>query len=99
MRSTLPLFPSDDGWPYPDSPTSELVADAPDLDALEMFGPHAYDSLTAQERNALRFHFGLSGCDVLSMKQLAPVLGCNRAEAAVVLGRAIDKVRTQLLRE
>jgi DNA-directed RNA polymerase sigma subunit (sigma70/sigma32) len=99
MRSTLPLFPSDDGWPYPDSPKAEPAADAPDLDALEMLGPHCYDSLTTQERDALRFHFGLEGNEVLSMKQLAPVLGCNRAEAGVVLGRAIDKVRTQLLRE
>jgi DNA-directed RNA polymerase sigma subunit (sigma70/sigma32) len=99
MRSTLPLFPSDDGWPYPDATEIELVADAPDLDALEMLGPHLYDTLTAQERAALAYRFGLNGSNAYSMKELAPLLGCTRAEACVVLGTAIDKVRTQLLRE
>lgn len=99
MRSTLPLFPSDDGWPYPDVTQFELVADAPDLDALEFLGPHSYDTLTAQERAALAYRFGLNGATACSMKELAPLLGCTRAEACVVLGRAIDKVRTQLQRE
>jgi DNA-directed RNA polymerase sigma subunit (sigma70/sigma32) len=99
MRSTLPLFPSDDGWPYPDATGIELVADAPDLDALELLGPHSYDTLTVQERAALAYRFGLNGSEACSMKELAPLLGCTRAEACVVLGSAIDKVRTQLLRE
>jgi DNA-directed RNA polymerase sigma subunit (sigma70/sigma32) len=99
MRSTLPLFPSDDGWPYPDTTEMELVADAPDLVALELLGPHLYDTLTARERAALAYRFGLNGSDAYSMKELAPLLGCSRAEAGVVLGSAIDKVRTQLLRE
>jgi DNA-directed RNA polymerase sigma subunit (sigma70/sigma32) len=99
MRSTLPLFPTDDGWPYPDSTRAELVADAPDLDALELLGPHAYDTLTAEERAALCFRFGLEGSRAHSMKALAPVLGCTRAEAGMVLGRAIDKMRIQLLSE
>jgi len=98
MRSTLPLFPSDDGWPYPD-PAREVVADAPDLDALELLGPHTYDTLTALEQAALCYRFGLRGVDAHSMKELAPVLGCSRAEAGELLGRAIDKVRLQLLRE
>jgi DNA-directed RNA polymerase sigma subunit (sigma70/sigma32) len=99
MRSTLPLFPTDDGWPYPDTVQPELVADAPDLDALELLGPHAYDTLTAEERAALCFRFGLQGSTALSMKELAPALGCSRAEAGLVLGRAIDKMRIQLLSE
>ncbi|HWS44921.1 MAG TPA: hypothetical protein VN636_03600 [Acidimicrobiia bacterium] len=99
MSSTLPLFPTDDGWPYPDVVGTELVADAPDLDALEMLGPHSFDGLTTAEHDALFLHFGLGGGDALSMKELAPTLGCTRAEAALVLGAAIDKVRTQLLRE
>jgi DNA-directed RNA polymerase sigma subunit (sigma70/sigma32) len=99
MRSTLPLFPSDDGWPYPDATEIELVADVPDLDALEMLGPHSFDTLTAQERAALAFRFGLNGSNAYSMKELAPMLGCTRAQAGLVLGTAIDKVRTQLLRD
>lgn len=99
MRSTLPLFPSDDGWPYPDASGVELVADAPDVDALEYFGPHAYDTLTAEERNALRFRFGFHGGAALTMKELGPRLGCTRAEAGALIGSAIDKMRTELLRE
>ena len=99
MSSTLPLFPTDDGWPYPDVTGTDLVADAPDLDALELFGPHTFDTLTPAERDALFAHFGLQGRDALSMKQLAPALGCTRAEARALLGSAIDKMRVQLMRE
>ena len=96
MSSTLPLFPTDDGWPYPDAVDLDIAADAPDLDALEMLGPHAYDRLTAAERDALFWHFGLDGRDALSMKELTVYLGCSRADARLLLGGAIDKVRVQL---
>jgi hypothetical protein len=99
MSSTLPLFPTDDGWPYPDVNVAEFVADAPDFDALEMLGPHAFDGLTSGEREALFSHFGLRGRDPLPMKLLAPALGCTRAEAAALIGSAVDKMRVQLLRE
>jgi hypothetical protein len=95
MSSTLPLYPTDDGWPYPDAmqPTVDVADTAPDLDALEMLGPHCYDALTVQERDALFAHFGLGGRDPTPMKQLAPMLGCTRAEAAALIGSAVDKVR------
>ncbi len=99
MSSTLPLFPTDDGWPYPDVTAVELTADTPDLDALEMLGPHAFDVLTAEEQEALFSHFGLRGRDPLPMKLLAPALGYTRAEAAALIGSAVDKMRVQLLRE
>lgn len=96
--STLPLFPTDDGWPYPDlGPAFEWEADAPDLDALEMLGPRAYDRLTDAERTAVFLHFGLDGCDAHSMKELGPALGCTRTEARELLGAAIDKLRVQLM--
>ena len=99
MSSTLPLFPTDDGWPYPDLGRFDPAADAVDLDALEMLGPHAFDALDFAEREALFSHFGLEGRTPLSMKQLAPALGCTRSEAATLVGTAIDKVRVQLQRE
>ena len=99
MSSTLPLFPTDDGWPYPDVTGTEQMADVPDLDALEMLGPHAYDALTAGERDALFAHFGLDGMPACSMKELAVVLGCSRTQARDLVGRAIDKVRVHLLVE
>ena len=98
-RTTLPLFPSDDGWPYPDATKDpDLVADGePDLDALELRAdPHAFDSLTARERDAVECRFGLRTGDPVSMKQLAPALGCTRAQAREALGAGIDKLRTRL---
>lgn len=99
MRSTLPLFPTDDGWPYPDGDDDTLVARGytvdgeVDLDALELTADsHVFDGLTPAEREALdrRFTHGES------MKDLAHALGMTHAEAADLLGRAIDKVRHRL---
>jgi hypothetical protein len=98
-RSTLPLFPTDEGWPYPDFVGTDLATDdEPDLDALELRAdPHAYDGLTLLERQALFSHFGLRGYTALSMKELGPALGCSRSEARALLGTAIDKVRIRLM--
>jgi DNA-directed RNA polymerase specialized sigma24 family protein len=99
MRSTHPLFPTDEGWPYPDSdgdPTlagAGFVDDEVDLDALHLVAnAHAFDGLNAVERDALdrRFWHGES------MRELARSLGCTNAEAAVVLGHAVDKMRLRL---
>jgi DNA-directed RNA polymerase specialized sigma24 family protein len=100
MRSTHPLFPTDEGWPYPDSDGEPMLADAGylvedevDLDALQLVAnAHAFDGLSPAERDALdrRFWQGQS------MKELAHSLGCTHAEAAVVLGHAVDKVRMRL---
>ena len=99
MRSTLPLFPSDDGWPYPDATAVEPAPTLP----ISMRSSSSARTLTTRsprksERPCSR-RFGLNGATALSMKELAPVIGCSRTEAGVVLGRAIDKVRTQLLLE
>jgi DNA-directed RNA polymerase specialized sigma24 family protein len=98
-RSTLPLFPTDEGWPYPDAIAKEpAVDDELDLDALELrIAPHAFDGLTLEERAALFSHFGLQGCERLSMKHLGPSLGCSRSEAHALLESAMAKVRTRLL--
>jgi len=99
-RSTLPLFPTDDGWPYPDaSPSADPADDGEvDLDDLELRAdPHAYDSLSDLERSALFRRFGLHGEVGLTMKQLGPSLGCSHAEARRLVGTAIDKVRTRLI--
>jgi hypothetical protein len=100
--ASLPLFPTDDGWPYPDVPPSEFGAYEPiaddeiDLDALELRAdPHAYADLSELEYFAVAWRFGLDG-PPHSMKDLARELGCNHAEARDVLGAAIDKLRWRL---
>jgi DNA-directed RNA polymerase sigma subunit (sigma70/sigma32) len=98
-RTTLPLFPTDDGWPYPDGPNGlDIVDDTePDLDALELQADkHAFDTLTPAERDAVMWRFGLDGGTPLSLKDLGPKLGCTRTEARDLLGAGIDKLRTRL---
>ena len=98
-RTTLPLFPTDDGWPYPDriAAWDDVDDTEPDLDALELRAdPHAFDALTAGERAAVVQHFGLGGCVPVPSKQLGIELGCSRAEARELLGAGIDKLRTRL---
>ncbi len=108
--SSLPLFPSDDGWPYPDAPASELGAsryvgfdragdDDVDLDLLELrVDPHAYADLTELEYFAVSWRYGVGNrCTPHSMKELASELGCDHAEARAVLGGALDKLRQRLL--
>jgi len=102
-RSTYPLFPSDDGWPYPDATGAAVVgggepmADDPiDLDILELQADaHVFASLTESEHDLITRRFGF-GCEPQSMKAIAAYLGCTHAEAADRLGQAIDKVRSRL---
>lgn len=107
--TSLPLFPTDDGWPYPDGAFSEFGAsalgarepttdDEVDLDLLELRAdPHAYADLTEMEYFAVSWRYGV-GKDghPHSMKDLAAELGCNHAEAREVLGGALDKLRQRL---
>jgi DNA-directed RNA polymerase specialized sigma24 family protein len=103
MRSTHPLFPTDEGWPYPDTDTDAAlggrgyaVEDSIDLDALELIANvHAFDGLSTIEREALNRRFWK--CE--TMKELACSLGCTHAEATAVLGQAVDKVRHRLAPE
>jgi hypothetical protein len=102
--ASLPLYPTDDGWPYPDAPMSELrfdqaADDDVDLDLLELRAdPHAYADLTELEYFAVSWRYGVGDRDrPHSMKELAAELGCNHAEARDVLGGALDKLRRRLL--
>lgn len=100
MRSTFPLFPTDEGWPYPDTDQDAMllrqgytVDEDVDLDVLQLTANvHAFDGLTTAERDILERRFWQGQ----SMKDVARDLGCTHTEAAVVLGHAVDKVRTRL---
>ncbi|HXY93312.1 MAG TPA: hypothetical protein VEP49_12595 [Acidimicrobiia bacterium] len=96
-RSTLPLFPTDDGWPYPDPAFGEpVVDDEIDLDALELrVDRHAYADLTELEYFVVAHRYGLGG-PPCSMKDLARELECSHTEARDVLGGALEKLRQRL---
>ena len=62
-RTTLPLFPTDDGWPYPDTVDAwdDVDDDEPDLDALEL---RATARVRRADRRGARrgvLRFGLDG--------------------------------------
>ncbi len=94
--STLPLYPTDDGWPYPDGLAELAVDDDVDLDALELrVDPHAFSDLNELEYYVVTHRYGL-GCLDRSMKELARDLDCTHAEVTAVLGDALVKLRTRL---
>ena len=101
-NSTLPLFPTDDGWPYPDGGPElhgvEFVDDGePDLDEMDLrLDPHAYDTLDDRERVLLFSRFGLGGTLVVSMSDMCRELHCTHDEASALLDSAVDKVRRHL---
>jgi DNA-directed RNA polymerase specialized sigma24 family protein len=100
LHSPQSLLPIDRSWPYPDiDDDAELVRqgfiddEGPDLDALQLrANAHAFDGLTTVEREAIDRRFWQGE----SMKELARSLHCTHAEASVVLGHAVDKVRARL---
>ena len=96
---SLPLYPTDDGWPYPDALAVEPAADDDiDLDLLELRAdPHAYADLTELEYFAVSWRYGLTGDATLDEEPRASELGCNHSEARAVLGGALDKLRQRLI--
>jgi hypothetical protein len=97
--SSFPVFPSDDGWPYPDLPRGvddPATDDEVDLDALELRAdPHAFECLSRAEYELVARRYGLLGRP-MSMKELSHDLGWSHTETRDVLGRALDKLRVRL---
>jgi len=92
------VWPSDDGWPYPDT-TREVVDLGADLDEdliwLRM-RPHLLDGLDPLERQVIAARFGLGGQPVRSMKQLLAETGVDRSELREALGSGLAKLRLSL---
>lgn len=96
-RSTLPLHPSDDGWPYPD-PLREFPSDDDiDLDVLELRADrHLWDTLTPDERDIVLRRFGLLDGRSRSMKELAHEMSLTHSQVRDALDRGLDKIRAKL---
>jgi len=96
------LWPSDDGWPYPDVEGEEASVDeAFDEDALVLRAapPHLFDQLEPLERQVVTSHYGLDGSPPRTMKQLHADLGLTRTAVREVLASGLAKLRSQLLVE
>jgi DNA-directed RNA polymerase specialized sigma24 family protein len=100
-RTTLPLYPTDDGWPYPDVDAAEaaltsgfVVDDEVDLDALELVADrHAFDALSPQERALLELRYR----DAATVGDLAHWFGCTRTDVVSQLAVAVAKLRRRLV--
>lgn len=99
--TTLPLYPTDDGWPYPDVDAAEaalssafVVDEDVDLDALELVADrHAFDGLTPHERALLELRYR----DDATIGDLAHWFGCTRTDVVSQLAGAVAKVRRRLV--
>jgi len=100
-RSTLPLYPTDEGWPYPDVDAADLaitngfvIDDDVDLDALELIADrHAFDTLTDRERSLLELRYR----DGVTVGDLARWFSCTRADVVEQLATAVTKLRRRLV--
>src|SRR2546421_9623543 len=97
--SSFPVFPSDDGWPYPDLPggfDDPAADDEVDLDALELRAdPHAFECLSATEYDLVARRFGFNG-SATSVKDLAHELGLSHTHTRHVPRGATHTLRTRL---
>jgi DNA-directed RNA polymerase sigma subunit (sigma70/sigma32) len=93
------LWPSEDGWPYPDGADDVAsVDDAVDDDMvlLRASKPHLFDELDPLERRVVNSHYGLEGSPPRSMKELHHDLGMTRAEVRDTLAGGLAKLRAHL---
>jgi DNA-directed RNA polymerase sigma subunit (sigma70/sigma32) len=93
------LWPSEDGWPYPDAEAETPdPAAAVDDDALllRMTPAHLFDTLEPLERQVITAHYGLDGAPPRSMKELHHDLGLSRADLREALGGGLAKLRATL---
>jgi DNA-directed RNA polymerase sigma subunit (sigma70/sigma32) len=97
MRSFI--WPSEDGWPYPDD-DSDLMDPAADIDddlvSVRSLSGHVLDDLEPLEQLVVGARFGVGGQEIRSMKQLHADTGLSRAALRASLGSGLTKLRTQL---
>jgi len=96
------VWPSDEGWPYPDvdaddGDNEEPVDPASDTDddlvSLHAAAPHLLDGLAPLERWIVVARFGLDGRTPRSMREIQHQLGLPRADLRYALGDALTKLR------
>jgi len=94
------FWPTEDGWPYPDTDRElvDLEGEADDdLLSLRAPPPHLLDDLDPLERQVVSARFGLAGTPVRSMKQLHHDTGRPRADLRLALGSGLAKLRSHLI--
>ncbi len=94
------LWPSEDGWPYPDDDDNESADPEADLDidviSVEGLPDSLLEGLDPVERLVLAARFGVGGHPLESMKELRHDTGLERAQLRQALGSGLAKLRVQL---
>src|SRR5258708_12340333 len=89
------VWPTDDGWPYPDSPDEAVDLDGEaddDLLNLTATSQHLLDHLSPLEREVVSARFGLGGQRERSMRELISATGLPRADLRDALGSGLNNL-------
>ena len=93
------IWPSEDGWPYPDG-EDELVdlaaGDDDELLNLRAYRSHLLDGLDWLEREVIASTFGLDGHTALTMSQIEAVTGAPSDDLREAIRSGLAKLRLQL---
>ena len=95
----MSFWPTDDGWPYPDSGPDfiDLGADADDdLLNLQTTRLPLLNALDPLERKVITARFGLDGRPSRTIKELHFDTGLTRADLREALGSGLAKLRISL---
>lgn len=94
------VWPSEDGWPYPDSDLDVIDPDdsAEDDDLLCLRSGRAslFGRLDALERQVITARFGLDGGQPRSLRDIHATTGLLPSEALAAMGSGLAKLRDQL---
>jgi DNA-directed RNA polymerase sigma subunit (sigma70/sigma32) len=92
------VWPSDEGWPYPDTIGEMIDLDAAaDDDVLNVqLALRHLDGLEPLERQLITSRYGIGGTPVRSMKQLHADTGLPRDTLRQALGSGLAKLRDRL---
>jgi DNA-directed RNA polymerase sigma subunit (sigma70/sigma32) len=93
------VWPSEDGWPYPDSGADWVEPESPadDDDLLSVrFDTHLLDDLDPLERHVLAARFGLDGRVAQSVGELHDDLGMSADDVQTLLSSGLSKLRLRL---
>lgn len=94
------VWPSEDGWPYPDTGWEDAdVTTEPDDDLLsiQVGGTHLLDDLDPLERHVIIARFGLNGSATRTLAELHYELGLSTDELTGVMGSGLTKLRARLI--
>ena len=94
------VWPSEDGWPYPDAEADlvdpTVAAGDDDLLCLQVSARRALSRLDPVERQVIAARFGLDGRGVRSFEQIQAATGVSPIQAADAMGSGLAKLRRSL---